>query len=215
MFLTLVWRRRETQRQMVARAHTVAFQGIDVVDVDVQVQITMWSACRTRRWRSRASGCAARWRRSWSRPAAEAHRGQGRAQGGLPLRPADRGRPARRHGRAAGGRSRLGCALDGSIARVGGVLPAAVSAVGYGRGLICPRRRAARRPGRALEILAPPTLLSLINHFKGNLAPADVLKEGSHFDAGGAPPRPAAALPIEVSMIHSVAGPRRCSPPWA
>mgnify|MGYP003108930239 CR=1 FL=1 len=58
--------------------------------------------------------------------------------------------------------------LDGSCNPVSGVLPAAVAAVGEGRNMICP---AASGPEAAwagdLEILAPENLLALINHFKG------------------------------------------------
>ena len=58
--------------------------------------------------------------------------------------------------------------LDGSLAAVSGVLPAAIAAAAAGRGLICP---AIQGPEAAwadgIEILAPATLLALINHFKG------------------------------------------------
>ena len=58
--------------------------------------------------------------------------------------------------------------LDGSIAAVAGSLPAAIAAHAAGRGLICP---AANGPEAAwageVEILAPATLLTLFNHFKG------------------------------------------------
>ncbi len=59
-------------------------------------------------------------------------------------------------------------ALDGALSPVTGVLPAAVAASAGGRGLICP----AKNGGEAvwageLQVLAAPSLLSLINHFKG------------------------------------------------
>ncbi len=59
-------------------------------------------------------------------------------------------------------------ALDGSVLPVAGVLPAAVGAASRGHGLIC----AAASGGEAawaggLEILATPSLLAIINHFKG------------------------------------------------
>jgi magnesium chelatase family protein len=58
--------------------------------------------------------------------------------------------------------------LDGSLAAVSGVLPAAIAASAAGRGLICP---AAQGPEAVwagdIEILAPTSLLALINHFKG------------------------------------------------
>ena len=58
--------------------------------------------------------------------------------------------------------------LDGRLAAVVGVLPAAMNAVMHNRGLICPQisSREAAWAGD-LEILAAPDLLSLINHFKG------------------------------------------------
>lgn len=63
-------------------------------------------------------------------------------------------------------------ALDGAISAVAGVLPAAIHAAGRDLGLICPAACgaeaawAANEAGR-IRVLAPPTLLSLINHFKG------------------------------------------------
>jgi len=58
--------------------------------------------------------------------------------------------------------------LDGSIAPVAGVLPAAIAANQMEKGLVCPGRQggeASWAGGR--EVLAPFDLLSLINHFKG------------------------------------------------
>ena len=59
-------------------------------------------------------------------------------------------------------------ALDGAIAPVSGVLPAAIGAHAAGLGLICPAAAGgeAAWAGEA-EILAPDSLLALINHFKG------------------------------------------------
>jgi magnesium chelatase family protein len=58
--------------------------------------------------------------------------------------------------------------LDGRILPVGGTLPAAVSASAMGLGLICPE---ANGPEAAwageVSILAPRSLIGLINHFKG------------------------------------------------
>ena len=58
--------------------------------------------------------------------------------------------------------------LDGQIARVGGALPAAVAADAMGLGLICPEATGpeAAWAGGA-RILAPRSLISLVNHFKG------------------------------------------------
>src|SRR6266511_3253276 len=59
--------------------------------------------------------------------------------------------------------------LDGSIAAVAGVLPAAIGANGRGEGLICP---AACGAGAAwaspeMEIIAAASLIQLANHFRG------------------------------------------------
>jgi magnesium chelatase family protein len=58
--------------------------------------------------------------------------------------------------------------LDGQIAPVGGTLPAAVAASAMGLGLICPE---ANGPEAAwagdVNILAPRSLIGLVNHFKG------------------------------------------------
>ena len=59
--------------------------------------------------------------------------------------------------------------LDGAIASVAGVLPAAIAANGAGKGLICPARNGSEAvwAGESLQVLAAPSLLSIINHFKG------------------------------------------------
>lgn len=61
-------------------------------------------------------------------------------------------------------------ALDGSIAPVSGVLPAAMTAVASGKGLICPEKCGpeAAWAGSDIKILAPSSLLALVNHFKGS-----------------------------------------------
>jgi len=58
--------------------------------------------------------------------------------------------------------------LDGSIAPVAGVLPAAIGANARGHGLICPAACGAEAAwAGGLDVLAAPSLLALINHFKG------------------------------------------------
>ena len=58
--------------------------------------------------------------------------------------------------------------LDGSIAAVAGVLPAAIGANGAGRGLICPGAQGGEAAwAGGADVLAPRSLLELINHFKG------------------------------------------------
>ena len=59
-------------------------------------------------------------------------------------------------------------ALDAALTPVAGVLPAAIAASSAGRGLICP---AASGPEAAwagqIEIIAAPSLIALVNHIKG------------------------------------------------
>ncbi|MCR9214154.1 MAG: YifB family Mg chelatase-like AAA ATPase [Proteobacteria bacterium] len=58
--------------------------------------------------------------------------------------------------------------LDGSCNAVAGILPAAVDAVAKARALICPRDSGSEAAWAGdIEILNPGSLLALINHFKG------------------------------------------------
>ena len=79
--------------------------------------------------------------------------------------------------------------LDGSISPVHGALPAAVAANTLDLGLVCPAACGgeAAWAGSSAEILAPATLIQLVNHFKGTqvlsapepggLAPSTALPE--------------------------------------
>src|SRR3546814_9068453 len=59
--------------------------------------------------------------------------------------------------------------LDARVSPVAGVLPAAVHALGKERGLICPAAQGGEAAwAEGLEILAPGSLIALINHFKGS-----------------------------------------------
>ncbi|MBI1272967.1 MAG: YifB family Mg chelatase-like AAA ATPase [Alphaproteobacteria bacterium] len=60
-------------------------------------------------------------------------------------------------------------ALDGALMPVAGVLPAAVAAAAHGKGIICPAINGCEAvwAGESVNVLAPPHLLALINHFKG------------------------------------------------
>ncbi len=78
--------------------------------------------------------------------------------------------------------------LDGTIAAVTGVLPAAIGAHGMGRGLICPAPCGpeAAWAGEEIEILAPRSLIALANHFRGTQVlsrPAPAI----HAEAAGLP----------------------------
>lgn len=60
-------------------------------------------------------------------------------------------------------------ALDATLTPVSGVLPAAVHANGQGKGLICPAANGAEAAWAGeMEILAPTSLPALINHLKGH-----------------------------------------------
>ncbi|MBL9029198.1 MAG: YifB family Mg chelatase-like AAA ATPase [Caedimonas sp.] len=59
-------------------------------------------------------------------------------------------------------------ALDGTLSNVSGVLPAALQASARELGLICPQGCGAEAAwAQDIEILAPSSLVALINHFKG------------------------------------------------
>jgi magnesium chelatase family protein len=59
--------------------------------------------------------------------------------------------------------------LDGRINAVAGVLPAAISASAAGLGLICPAAQGGEAAWAGdLAVLAPASLIALVNHFKGS-----------------------------------------------
>ncbi|MDB5429356.1 MAG: family ATPase [Caulobacter sp.] len=73
--------------------------------------------------------------------------------------------------------------LDGSIVPVAGVLPAAVAVSGFGLGLICPEASGpeAAWAGDDIRILAPKSIIALINHVRGSQVmspprPGDVIE---------------------------------------
>lgn len=58
--------------------------------------------------------------------------------------------------------------LDGTLLPVSGILPAAIGANAQGLGIICPEACGSEALWAGeVDVLAPPTLLALINHFKG------------------------------------------------
>lgn len=58
--------------------------------------------------------------------------------------------------------------LDGALTDVAGVLPAAIDALAHSRGIICPQGCGPEAAWAGdIDVLAPPSLLALINHFKG------------------------------------------------
>lgn len=57
--------------------------------------------------------------------------------------------------------------LDGSLAAAPGALPAAMAAHGMGAAFICPEACGAEAAWAGGEVIAAPSLLSLVNHFRG------------------------------------------------
>jgi len=173
---------------MVARIATVAFQGIEVAPVDVQVQVSGGfsgitvvglpdKAVAESRERVRAAlhalGLALPPKRITVNLAPADMLKEG-SHFDLPialgLLTALDVLPVQEVGRYMA----LGeLALDGALTPVAGVLPAALGAAERGLGLICPAVSgpeaawAADADGR-IDVLAAPTLLALINHFKGS-----------------------------------------------
>ncbi|MEX1205333.1 MAG: YifB family Mg chelatase-like AAA ATPase [Dongiaceae bacterium] len=169
---------------MVARVRTVAFSGVEVLAVDVQVQIAPGvpiftvvglpdKAVGESRERVRAAlgaiGLALPPKRITVNLAPADLLKEGShfdlpialglliAMGVLP-------------GDALAGFTALGeLGLDGALAPVAGVLPAAIAASAAGHGLICPAAQGGEAAwAGGIEVLAAPTLLALINHVKGS-----------------------------------------------
>ncbi|HTH95959.1 MAG TPA: YifB family Mg chelatase-like AAA ATPase [Stellaceae bacterium] len=168
---------------MTARIHTVAFQGIEVLPIEVQVQMAPGlpafvvvglpdKAVGESRERVRAAlnalGLALPPKRIV-----------------VNLAPADVVKEGSHYDLpiAAGLLTAMGVlpadelegyvclgelALDGSLMPVAGALPAAMGAAERDRGLICPAACGGEAAwAGSAEILAPSSLLALINHFKG------------------------------------------------
>ncbi|WP_089178142.1 YifB family Mg chelatase-like AAA ATPase [Bosea sp. AS-1] len=169
---------------MVTRVATVAFEGIEARAVDVQVQVASGNvafilvglpdkAVAESRERVRAaliaSGLALPAKRITVNLAPADLPKEG-SHYDLPIALAVMAAIGAIPPDALAGYTVLGeLALDGSIAPVAGVLPAAMAAYDRGQGLICP---AATGPEAAwaaadIDILAPRSLIQLANHFKG------------------------------------------------
>lgn len=168
---------------MVASIRTVSFSGIDVLDIEVQVQLTAGLPAFTIVGLPDKAVAESR----------ERVRGALHAMGlSLPpkrltvnLAPADVLKEGSHYDlpiaiatlAAMGvlakeeieGYSALGeLGLDGSIRAVGGVLPAAIYASSKNINLICPAACGAEAAwAGGIDILAPSSLLQLVNHFKG------------------------------------------------
>jgi len=168
---------------MVSRVATVAFHGIDVIDIDVQVQVSSGmpsfqivglpdKAVAESKERVRAAltalGLALPPKRIVVNlaPADLAKEG---SHYDLPIAlsllvalgvlPADEMADYLALGELA---------LDGRLTNVVGVLPAALHASAQGRGLVCPAGQGGEAAWAGqIEVLAPESLLAFVNHMKG------------------------------------------------
>ena len=183
---------------MTQRVATVAFQGVDVLDIDVEVQLAPGlpsftivglpdKAVGESRERVRAALNAI----GLSLPAKRVT---------VNLAPADVAKEGSHFDLpiALGILAGMGVfpseelkhhvvlgelSLDGSIRAVSGVLPAAIAASSSGRGIICPKACGGEAVWAGdLEVLAPDNILSLINHVRGQQVlsrPSARLKEST------------------------------------
>jgi len=169
---------------MTARVKTVTFQGIDVIDVDVQVQMSNGmpafsivgladKAVSEARERVRAALTAL----GLSLPAKRIT---------VNLSPADLAKVGSHFDLpiALGLLASMGVvaeedlmsfivlgelALDGRISPVTGVLPAAIHAQVTGQNILCPKPQGGEAVWAGdLDVLAPRDLIELVNHFKGS-----------------------------------------------
>jgi magnesium chelatase family protein len=168
----------------VAHVYTVAFEGIEAREVDVQVHIGEGGAgvftvvglgdkaIGESRERVRAAlaavGLALPWKRITVNLAPADLPKEGShydlpialallaAMGVLPV------------SEMAGYTAMGELSLDGQITAVAGVLPAAIAAAEAARGLICPAACGAEAAwADGVEIIAAPSLIALVNHIKG------------------------------------------------
>ncbi len=189
---------------MVAHVSTVAFEGIEVLDVDVQVQTSSGlpaftivglpdKAVAESRERVRAAlhamGLALPTKRITVNLAPADQLKEG-SHFDLPialgLLAAMQVLPSDEIGRFTA-LGELG--LDGALTPIAGVLPAAIHANGRGRGLVCPAPQGAEAVWAGeLEVLAADTLLGLINHFRGTqlLSPPPAAAVGEEPAGNGA-----------------------------
>ncbi|MDP6351962.1 MAG: YifB family Mg chelatase-like AAA ATPase [Alphaproteobacteria bacterium] len=181
---------------MVSRCSTVAFQGIEVVDVDVQVQMSAGlpaftvvglpdKAVAESRERVRAAlgalGLSLPPKRITVNLAPADLLKEG-SHFDLPIAIALLVAMGAVPEDAIAGYTALGeLALDGAMLAVPGVLPAAIGASARDRGLICPAPQGGEAAWAGkIEVLAPDSLLALVNHFKGTqvlTAPAPKVAE--------------------------------------
>ena len=168
---------------MVARVVTVAFQGVEARRVDVEVQLTGGEvkfmlvglgdkAVAESRERVRAAfaglGLALPSRRIIANLAPADLPKEG-SHYDLPIALAVMGAMGVIPADSLAGWAAVGeLSLDGRIVGVAGALPAAVAAGAMGLGLICPAACGAEAAWAGdTRVLAAPSLISLVNHFRG------------------------------------------------
>ena len=169
---------------MAVRVATVAFEGVEAKPVDVQVQISSGNVVFTlvgladkavgeSRERVRAalvaSGLALPARRITVNLAPADLPKEG-SHYDLPIALGVMAAIGAIPSDALEGFTVLGeLALDGTLTPVAGVLPAAVAANARGHGLICPRQCGpeAAWASEDMEVIAPRSLIQLVNHLKG------------------------------------------------
>jgi magnesium chelatase family protein len=169
---------------LVTRVHTVAFQGIAAVPVDVQVQIAPGlpaftivglpdKAVAESRERVRAalvaSGLGLPPKRITINLAPADLPKEG-SHYDLPIALGLMGAMGAVPADALTGHVVIGeLALDGRLAHVAGTLPAAIAAAGRDLGLICPAQSGpeAAWAGEDIDIIAPASLIALVNHLAG------------------------------------------------
>jgi magnesium chelatase family protein len=168
---------------MATRVVTVAFQGVDAVRVDVEVQFTRGDsafilvglgdkAVAESRERVRAAfmGVGLAWPgRRIIANLAPADLPKVGSHYDLPIALAVMAAMGVIPPDALDGWAALGeLSLDGRIAPVAGALPAAVAAGSMGLGLICPQACGPEAAWAAgARVLAAPSLIALVNHFRG------------------------------------------------
>lgn len=169
---------------MVSRVTTVAFQGVEAVPVDVQVHITpglvgfsivglpdkaVAESCERVRSALVACGMAMPAKRITVNLAPADLPKEG-SHFDLPIALGVMAAMGAISDDSVAGQIVLGeLSLDGQLAPVSGVLPAAMMAVSRDAGLICPKEcgSEAAWAGEGLEVLAAGSLTQLTNHFAG------------------------------------------------
>jgi len=168
---------------MVARVRTVAFQGVEVIDVETQVTIASGlpaftvvglpdKAVAESRERVRAALASLGLGLPPKRITVNLAPADVLKEGShfdLPIALGLLGAMEVLRADELGSYIALGeLALDGSLASVSGVLLAALAAAARGDGVICPSACGGEAAWAGeVEIVAAPSLLAIVNHFKG------------------------------------------------